>query len=123
MEKLLESLGSQAIGFALLYWYIDRTLKNQIEEQKLDAQLEISEQEGRRQDVDKLCSKIDSLLDAIHALQVKDVQKTVSLQTAITETKEMYVHILNRLEDTNEKVVEIRTLVNICPNTQNQEES
>ena len=92
-----------------------KQLEQNNEKEKQAIQVDIMRVESHKDDIDKLCSKIDIMVDTIHDLQVKDTQKTVRLENGLDEVKDMYIRIAKKTDNMEEKIVEIRTLVNQCP--------
>lgn len=128
MEQILASMGTQIVGFLLLYWYMDKTMKNQreketnenqsdVEQEKIKAQLKIAELESHKEDFDRLCEKIDKIVDAMHEIVTNNVQRMIIVENEIYNIKDMYIRTANKIADIHEKIIEIRALVNICPNT------
>ena len=99
-----------------------KQLEQTHEKEKQDIQVDIMRVESHKQDIDKLCDKIGLMIDTIHDLQVKDVQKTVNLQTSLAEVKDMYIRTATKIADIHDKTIEIRALVSLCPNANNNEE-
>lgn len=122
MEQILASMGTQVVGFLLLYWYIGQTMKNQLENNKINAQVKISEMESHKEDFDKLCSKMDKMVDAMHEIVTKDSQRMIVLEQEMEGVKDMYIRTANKIGDIHEKVIEIRALVSLCPNLPKEEE-
>jgi len=122
MEQILATMGTQTIGFILLYWYIDKTMKNNLENNKINAQIKISEMESHKEDFDKLCEKMDKMVDAMHDIVTKDTQRMIKLEQEVIGIKDMYIRTANKIGDIHEKTIEIRALVSLCPNGNKEEE-
>ena len=98
-----------------------KQLEQTHEKEKQDIQVDIMRVESHKQDIDKLCDKIGLMIDTIHELQVKDVQKTVNLQTSLAEVKDMYIRTATKIAEIHDKTIEIRALVSLCPNANKEE--
>ena len=123
MEQILAGMGTQIVGFLLLYWYIGQTMKSNIENNKINAQVKISEMESHKEDFDKLCDKMDRMVDAMHEIVAKDSQRMIILEQEIENVKDMYIRTANKIGDIHEKTIEIRALVSLCPNANKEEEN
>lgn len=99
-----------------------RQLEQAHEKEKQDIQVNIMRVESHKQDIDKLCSKIDLMIDTIHELQVKDTQKTVRLETGLDEVKDMYIRMEKKTDEIKEKVDRIEIYTKMCPNANKEEE-
>ena len=99
-----------------------RQLEQAHEKEKQDIQVNIMRVESHKQDIDKLCSKIDLMIDTIHELQVKDTQKTVILETGLCEVKDMYIRMEKKTDEIKEKVDRIEIYTKMCPNANKEEE-
>lgn len=98
-----------------------KQLEQAHEKEKQDIQVDIMRVESHKQDIDKLCSKIDLMIDTIHELQVKDTQKTVRLETGLDEVKDMYIIMSKKTDEIKEKVDRIEIYTKMCPNTNKEE--
>ena len=92
------------------------------EKEKQDIQVDIMRVESHKQDIDKLCNKIDLMVDTIHNLQAKDVQKTVRLESGLDEVKDMYIRMAKKTDEIKEKVDRIEVYTKLCPGINKQEE-
>lgn len=99
-----------------------KQLEQAHEKEKQDLQVDIMRVESHKHDIDKLCSKIDLMIDTIHELQVKDTQKTVKLETGLDEVKDMYIRIDKKTDEIREKVDRIEIYTKMCPNANKEEE-
>jgi len=99
-----------------------KQLEQAHEKEKQDIQVDIMRVESHKQDIDKLCSKIDLMIDTIHELQVKDTQKTVRLENGLDEVKDMYIRMSKKTDEIKEKVDRIEIYTKMCPNTNKEEE-
>ncbi len=99
-----------------------KQLEQAHEKEKQDIQVDIMRVESHKQDIDKLCSKIDLMIDTIHELQVKDTQKTVKLETGLDEVKDMYIRMEKKTDEIREKVDRIEIYTKMCPNANKEEE-
>ena len=99
-----------------------KQLEQAHEKEKQDIQVDIMRVESHKQDIDKLCSKIDLMIDTIHDLQVKDTQKTVRLETGLDEVKDMYIRMSKKTDEIREKVDRIEVYTKMCPNANKEEE-
>jgi len=99
-----------------------KQLEQAHEKEKQDIQVDIMRVESHKQDIDKLCSKIDLMIDTIHELQVKDTQKTVKLETGLDEVKDMYIRMAKKTDEIKEKIDRIEIYTKMCPNTNKEEE-
>ena len=122
MEQILATMGTQAIGFILLYWYINITMKNQTENNRINAQVKISEMESHKEDVNKLCEKIDKMIDIIYDLQIKDKEKSIQIQNNINRIEDMYIRIAKKHDDIKEMVQRVDIRTELCPNAKKIEE-
>ena len=122
MEQILATMGTQAVGFILLYWYIGQTMKNGIQEKQINAQVKISEMESHKEDVNKLCDKIDKMVNVIYDLQLKDTEKTVELQNNILKIEDMYIRIAKKQDDIRDMVQKTEIRTQLCPRVQKNEE-
>ena len=122
MEQILATMGTQAIGFILLYWYINITMKNQTENNRINAQVKISEMESHKEDVNKLCEKIDKMIDIIYDLQIKDKEKSIQIQNNINRIEDMYIRIAKKHDDIKEMVKRVDIRTELCPNAKKIEE-
>ena len=98
-----------------------KQLEQAHEKEKQDIQVDIMRVESHKQDIDKLCSKIDLMIDTIHELQVKDTQKTVRLENGLDEVKDMYIRMSKKTDEIREKVDRIEIYTKMCPNTNKEE--
>jgi len=98
-----------------------KQLEQAHEKEKQDIQVDIMRVESHKQDIDKLCSKIDLMIDTIHELQVKDTQKTVRLENGLDEVKDMYIRMSKKTDEIKEKVDRIEIYTKMCPNTNKEE--
>lgn len=122
MEQILANMGTQAIGFVMLYWFIDKTLKKEVETARINAQVKISETESHKEDVNKLCDKIDKMIDIIYDLQMKDKEKNIQLQNNISKIEDMYIRIAKKQDDIKEAVQRTDIRTSLCPNVPKNEE-
>ena len=99
-----------------------KQLEQTHEKEKQDIQVDIMRVESHKQDIDKLCDKIDLMIDTIHELQVKDTQKTVRLENGLDEVKDMYMRMAKKTDEIREKVDRIEIYTKMCPNIKKQEE-
>ena len=99
-----------------------KQLEQAHEKEKQDVQIGIMRVESHKQDIDKLCSKIDLMIDTIHELQVKDTQKTVRLENGLDEVKDMYIRMSKKTDEIKEKVDRIEIYTKMCPNANKEEE-
>ena len=99
-----------------------KQLEQTHEKEKQDIQVDIMRVESHKQDIDKLCNKIDLMIDTIHGLQVKDTQKTVRLENGLDEVKDMYMLISKKTDEIREKVDRIEVYTKMCTNIKKQEE-
>ena len=100
-----------------------KQLEQTHEKEKQDIQVDIMRVESHKQDIDKLCDKIDLMIDTIHELQVKDTQKTVNLQNGLAEVKDMYNNLAFKVEDIYEKVSKVEIYTRLCPNLKKSAEN
>jgi len=99
-----------------------KQLEQTHEKEKQEIQVDIMRVESHKQDIDKLCNKIDLMIDTIHELQVKDTQKTVRLENGLDEVKDMYIRMSKKTDEIKEKVDRIEIYTKMCPNTNKEEE-
>lgn len=99
-----------------------KQLEQTHEKEKQDIQVDIMRVESHKQDIDKLCDKIDLMIDTIHGLQVKDTQKTVRLENGLDEVKDMYILMSKKTDEIREKVDRIEVYTKMCTNIKKQEE-
>lgn len=99
-----------------------KQLEQTHEKEKQDIQVDIMRVESHKQDIDKLCDKIDLMIDTIHGLQVKDTQKTVRLENGLDEVKDMYMLMSKKTDEIREKVDRIEVYTKMCTNIKKQEE-
>ena len=99
-----------------------KQLEQTHEKEKQDIQVDIMRVESHKQDIDKLCNKIDLMVDTIHSLQAKDVQKTVRLESGLDEVKDMYIRMAKKTDEIKEKVDRIEVYTKLCPGINKQEE-
>ena len=99
-----------------------KQLEQAYEKEKQDIQVDIMRVESHKQDIDKLCNKIDLMIDTIHELQVKDTQKTVKLENGLDEVKDMYILMSKKTDEIREKVDRIEVYTKMCPNIKKKEE-
>ena len=85
-------------------------------------QLKISEMESHKEDVNRLCDKIDKMVNVIYDLQIKDTEKTVELQNNITRIEDMYIRIAKKQDDIREMVQRTDIRTQLCPKVPKNEE-
>ena len=78
--------------------------------------------ESHKQDIDKLCEKMDKMVDAMHEIVTKDTQRMVRLEQEMDGIKDMYIRTATKISDIHDKTIEIRALVSLCPNANKEEE-
>ena len=100
-----------------------KKLEQEHELEKQDIQKDILQIESHKTDVDKLCEKIDKMIDAIHEFQVKDTQKTVTLQNGLQEVYKMYDGLEKKISIIHEKVHDVELYTRMCPNVPKIEEA
>lgn len=93
-----------------------KKLEQEHELEKQDIQKDILQIESHKTDVDKLCDKIDKMIDTIHELQVKDTQKTVTLQNGLQEVHKMYEGLEKKISVIYEKIHDVELYTRMCPN-------
>lgn len=93
-----------------------KQLEQTHEKEKQDIQVDIMRVESHKQDIDKLCEKMDRMIDAIHDVVTKDTQRMIRLEQEMEGVKDMYIRTANKIGDIHEKTIEIRALVGLCPN-------
>ena len=99
-----------------------KQLEQTHEKEKQEIQVDIMRVESHKQDIDKLCNKIDLMIDTIHELQVKDTQKTVKLENGLDDIKDMYILMSKKTDEIREKVDRIEIYTKMCPDIKKQEE-
>ena len=99
-----------------------KQLEQTYEKEKQDIQLDIMQVESHKQDIDKLCEKMDKMVDAMHEIVTKDTQRMVRLEQEMDGIKDMYIRTATKISDIHEKAIEIRALVSLCPNAAKREE-
>ena len=92
-----------------------KQLEQTHEKEKQDIQVEIMRVESHKQDIDKLCDKMDRMVDAMHDIVTKDTQRMTRLEQEVEGIKDMYIRTANKIADIHEKTIEIRALVSLCP--------
>ena len=100
-----------------------KKLEQEHELEKQDIQKDILQIESHKTDVDKLCEKIDKMIDTIHDLQVKDTQKTVTLQNGLQEVHKMYEGLEKKISVIHEKIHDVELYTRMCPNVPKIEEA
>jgi len=92
-----------------------KQLEQTHEKEKQDIQVDIMRVESHKQDIDKLCDKMDRMVDAMHDIVTKDTQRMTRLEQEVEGIKDMYIRTANKIADIHEKTIEIRALVSLCP--------
>ena len=92
-----------------------KQLEQTHEKEKQDIQVDIMRVESHKQDIDKLCEKMDRMVDAMHDIVTKDTQRMTRLEQEVEGIKDMYIRTANKIADIHEKTIEIRALVSLCP--------
>jgi len=93
-----------------------KQLEQTHEKEKQDIQVDIMRVESHKQDIDKLCEKMDRMVDAMHDIVTKDTQRMTRLEQEAEGIKDMYIRTATKIADIHEKTIEIRALVSLCPN-------
>lgn len=93
MEEIIKVFGIPGIGFAFLYFVLNKNFDSQ----------------------GKLVEKIDKLADNIHELVVANAQKNVNLTNTADEIKNQYCDISTAQETLKQIVDEINIKTNMCP--------
>ena len=93
MEEFIKMFGIPGVGFAFLYFVLNKNFDSQ----------------------GKLVEKIDKLADNIHELVVSNAQKNVSLSNAADDIKDQYCNISSAQENIKKTVEEINIKTNMCP--------
>lgn len=111
MDQFFANLAPPMIGFALLYFVLNKNFENQkiVNKNNLDSQLQ-------------LIQKIDKLADNIHELVVADAQKNVNLANAAEEIKENYIKIAGKQENIKKTVDAIDIRTQLCPKIRGEKE-
>lgn len=94
-----------------------KQLEQTHEKEKQDIQVDIMRVESHKQDIDKLCEKMDRMVDAMHEIVTKDTQRMTRLEQEAEGIKDMYIRTATKIAEIHEKTIEIRALVSLCPNT------
>jgi len=92
MEQMISNLGITGIGFAFMYIMLKQTFKMQ----------EVS--------IEKLCCKIDRLIEEIHASNLKDIEKVEQSERYLSEVTTSYIKISNKIDAQNIKIDSILSL-------------
>jgi len=93
-----------------------KQLEQTHEKEKQDIQVDIMRVESHKQDIDKLCEKMDRMIDAIHEIVTKDTQRMTRLEQEAESIKDMYIRTATKIAEIHKKTIEIRALVSLCPN-------
>lgn len=93
-----------------------KQLEQTHEKEKQDIQIDIMRVESHKQDIDKLCCKMDKMVDAMHEIVAKDTQRMIKLEQDVEGIKDMYIRTATKISDIHDKTIEIRALVSLCPN-------
>jgi len=99
-----------------------KQLEQTHEKEKQDIQVDIMRVESHKQDIDKLCEKMDRMVDAMHEIVTKDTQRMTRLEQEAEGIKDMYIRTATKIAEIHEKTIEIRALVSLCPNVNKEEE-
>lgn len=104
MDQFFANLAPPMIGFALLYFVLNKNFENQkiVNKNNLDSQLQ-------------LIQKIDKLADNIHELVVADAQKNIVLINTADEIREMYSKISLKQENIKKTVEAVDIRTQLCP--------
>lgn len=104
MDQFFANLAPPMIGFALLYFVLNKNFENQkiVNKNNLDSQLQ-------------LIQKIDKLADNIHELVVADAQKNIVLINTAEEIREMYSKISLNQENIKKTVEAVDIRTHLCP--------
>ena len=98
-----------------------KQLEQTHEKEKQDIQVDIMRVESHKQDIDKLCEKMDRMVDAMHEIVTKDTQRMTRLEQEAEGIKDMYIRTATKIAEIHEKTIEIRALVSLCPNVNKEE--
>lgn len=121
MEEIIKQLGINGIGFAFLYYFMNKTFNMQKDK---DTKIE------------KIYEKIDSLVDAIQSSVAKDIQISTRTEEHQKDIKDMYIRISRNIKDSDNITIneieklrtdikslslmvnELKIFVNYCPHIQ-----
>jgi hypothetical protein len=73
-----------------------KQLEQTHEKEKQDIQVDIMRVESHKQDIDKLCDKMDRMVDAMHDIVTKDTQRMTRLEQEVEGIKDMYIRTANK---------------------------
>jgi len=109
LENLLVSLGINGIGFLMLYFYMNKTFKETEDIRKNNSE-----------NIDKLCIKIDKLIDLMHERIVYDTQLNAVIKEQLIEIQKNQEYFKMEISTLREKVERIDIRTALCPNVRKE---